>query len=94
MLFETNPYAVAVTDRETTQIVAVNDAAVAQYGWSREEFLSLTTADITLPDDLLEVLSKWATFSEKASPVIRGLRHRKKDGRRHRRRDRRPPHRV
>jgi PAS domain S-box-containing protein len=80
MLFETNPYAVAVSDRETQRIVAVNDATVVQYGWSREEFLTLTISDIIVPEDLPAVLAKRQEISTNVSQPIRGLRHRKKDG--------------
>jgi PAS domain S-box-containing protein len=42
-------------DRETLRILAVNDAAVAEYGYSREEFLSLTVEQIRPPEELLRL---------------------------------------
>jgi len=45
-LFEANPHPMWVHDLETLAFLAVNDAAVAHYGYSREEYLALTLADI------------------------------------------------
>ena len=54
LLFEGNPNPMWVYDRETLAFLAVNDAAVAHYGYSREEFLGMTLADIRLADDLAQ----------------------------------------
>jgi len=40
-----------VFDLETLSFLTVNDAAVRHYGYSREEFLSMTVADIRPPED-------------------------------------------
>ncbi|HEX4926616.1 MAG TPA: sensor histidine kinase [Burkholderiales bacterium] len=42
MLFETSPLPMWVVDDETLGFLAVNDAAVRLYGYSREEFLAMT----------------------------------------------------
>lgn len=42
LLFEANPQPMWVFDRETLRFLAVNDAAVSHYGYSREEFLAMT----------------------------------------------------
>lgn len=39
MMFQDNPLPVVVVDQESLAFLEVNDAAVAQYGWPREEFL-------------------------------------------------------
>ena len=41
MLFETSPLPMWVVDDETLGFLAVNDAAVRLYGYSREEFLAM-----------------------------------------------------
>jgi two-component system cell cycle sensor histidine kinase/response regulator CckA len=68
-----------VYDRETLAYLAVNDAAVAHYGYSREEFLGMTIKDIRPPEDvpaLLDMLSRAGAGQE-----ARGVwRHQKKDG--------------
>ncbi|HEX7053581.1 MAG TPA: PAS domain-containing sensor histidine kinase [Burkholderiales bacterium] len=48
MLFETSPLPMWVVDDETLGFLAVNDAAVRLYGYSRDEFLAMR-ADAFLP---------------------------------------------
>lgn len=68
-----------VYDRETLGYLAVNDAAVKKYGYSREEFLGMTVKDIRPEEDvapLVDMLSKTGTGFEE-----RGIwRHRTRDG--------------
>ena len=45
-LFERNPHPMWIFDPGTLAFLAVNDAAVAQYGYDREEFASRTIRDI------------------------------------------------
>ena len=80
LLFESNPLPVWVYDLETLAFLAVNDAAVGHYGYSREEFLRLTLKDIRPAEDIPLLL-------ENRSQPEAGLhlseicwRHRKKDG--------------
>lgn len=40
-----------VFDKSTLRFLAVNDAAVEAYGWSREEFLAMDLRDIRPPED-------------------------------------------
>jgi diguanylate cyclase (GGDEF)-like protein/PAS domain S-box-containing protein len=47
LLFESNPVPMWVYDRETLRFLGVNDAAVAQYGYSREQFLTMTVPDLS-----------------------------------------------
>lgn len=49
LLFERSPQPTWVIDRETLRFLAVNDAAVRQYGYSRDEFLRMTARDIRPP---------------------------------------------
>ena len=46
MLFESNPQPMWVFDAESLAFLAINDAAVRHYGYSREEFLSMTMIDL------------------------------------------------
>ena len=67
MLFETSPLPMWVIDDETLGFLAVNDAAVRLYGYSREEFLAMT-ANRFLPHT-------------RAGSVFRGaFRHARKNG--------------
>jgi len=51
-LFEHNPLPMWVFDRETLKFLAVNDAALASYGYSREALLDSTVLDIRPPEDV------------------------------------------
>jgi PAS domain S-box-containing protein len=51
LLFSANPNPMYVFDEETLKFLAVNDAAVTQYGWSRDEFMSMTVLDVRLPEE-------------------------------------------
>src|SRR3989442_1239319 len=78
LLFDSNPHAMWIYDRESLEFLAVNDAAVHHYGYSREEFLAMTLKDIRPPEDIPSLL-------EKVSLVRPGMnsasgRHLKKDG--------------
>jgi PAS domain S-box-containing protein len=51
LLFESTPQPLCVYDAETLRFLTVNEAAVRTYGYSKDEFLSMTIEDISLPDD-------------------------------------------
>jgi len=79
VLFESNPEAMWAYDSKTLRCLAVNDAAVARYGWSREEFLQMTIRDIhpAAEQDKLDAL---LALPPEQATVHRGLRHCRKDG--------------
>ncbi|MBN2847456.1 MAG: PAS domain S-box protein [Coriobacteriia bacterium] len=52
LLFEHNPEAMWVYDLESLAFLAVNEAAVAAYGYSRDEFCRMTIADIRPAEDV------------------------------------------
>jgi PAS domain S-box-containing protein len=84
ILFESNPNPAWVYDRETFRFLAVNDAAVRHYGYSREEFLSRTVLDIRPPEDVERFKTHTATFRREHGDApyysSETFRHRKKDG--------------
>jgi PAS domain S-box-containing protein len=49
--FDENPLPMWVFDADSLAFLAVNRAAIAQYGYSREEFLAMTLRDIGPPED-------------------------------------------
>ncbi len=51
MLFERSPLPMWVVDTKTLGFLAVNDAALRLYEYSREEFLAMTALDIRRPQD-------------------------------------------
>ncbi|HWP94269.1 MAG TPA: EAL domain-containing protein [Gammaproteobacteria bacterium] len=78
-LFMSNPQPMWIYDLETLRFLEVNDAAVLQYGYSREEFLAMTIADIRPPEDVPRLLDHLA---KRQGDVLHsaGWRHRRKDG--------------
>src|SRR5688572_26346329 len=79
LLFESNPQAMWVYDVETLRFLAVNDAAVRNYGYSRAEFLSMTIMDIRPPEDMQLLADHLAARTEDVDHAGQ-WRHRKKDG--------------
>jgi two-component system, cell cycle sensor histidine kinase and response regulator CckA len=77
-MFERSPLPMWMFDRETLCFVAVNEAAVRHYGYSREEFLSLTLADLREPEDVPAMLEDVRRAGGASEPRV--WRHRRKDG--------------
>jgi len=80
LLFQSNPYPVVVIDRDTRHFLAVNDATLEQYGWSREEFLAMTANDLYLPEDVPAANAMRQDGAWGVIPAVQGLRHRRKNG--------------
>jgi two-component system cell cycle sensor histidine kinase/response regulator CckA len=51
LLFERHPAPLWLFDPETLRFLAVNEAAIETYGYSRQEFLAMTIEDIRPPED-------------------------------------------
>ena len=51
LLFDHNPIPMWVFGSEHLQFLAVNDAAIKHYGYSREQFLAMSPLDIRPPED-------------------------------------------
>lgn len=79
LLFESSPYPLWVYDVETLGILAVNEAAIRQYGYSRSEFLAKTIKDIPPSEDIAALLQDIARNTAEFDPPDL-WRHRKKDG--------------
>ncbi|HEV8410843.1 MAG TPA: ATP-binding protein [Gemmatimonadaceae bacterium] len=52
LVFEGNPLPMWVWEVSTRRFLAVNDAAVARFGYSHDEFLSMTARDVRPPGDV------------------------------------------
>jgi PAS domain S-box-containing protein len=79
-LFKASPHPMAAFDAETWRFLAVSDSTVEQYGWSREELLTMSSDDLYSPEDLRKLEDLRQGFHLDANNYIGGLRHRKKDG--------------
>ncbi len=76
-LFTNSPLPMWVFDRDTLAFISVNSAAVEHYGFSREEFLSMTIRDLWPPED---VPARVADLELPIGAPFMRVRHRKKDG--------------
>ncbi len=77
-LFKNNPLPMWIFDIDTLRFLSANDAAIEHYGYSHEEFLTMTLEDIRPPEDipaLIEVTKE--TFSGISKAGV--FRHRKQD---------------
>lgn len=78
-LFDANPMPMWVYDLETLEFLAVNEAAIDHYGYTREQFLQMTIADIRPEPDV--VMLREVAFKDKPGIQHSGIwRHRKHDG--------------
>lgn len=75
LLFENNPLPIWIYDPETLYFLLVNDSAVHLYGYSRDEFLSMTVRELIPAEDIPE-------HKGNASEIVNKARrpHIKKDG--------------
>jgi PAS domain S-box-containing protein len=84
LLFDASPLPIYVADLTTYRLLAVNDAAVVQYGWSRDELTQRTLLDLRPPSERLRFLSvaraldEAQEFNERANAGV--WRHVRKDG--------------
>jgi PAS domain S-box-containing protein len=84
LLFEANPQPMWVADLETLRFLAVNEAAIRHYGYSRHEFLALSLVDLRPAEDVPAFLEHMARL--RARPPGAGEmethehRHKRKDG--------------
>lgn len=78
MLFDIHPHPMWVVDSKTLAFLAVNEAAIRHYGYSREEFLSMTADQIRPAEDVAELLKAFQDQSR--SYMRRVMRHRRKNG--------------
>jgi len=78
VLFRANPLPTWVFDVDSLQFLDVNDAAVRHYGFTREQFLSMTLADIRPSEDVPALVDDVRRATN--GPDVGVWRHRKADG--------------
>ena len=79
ILFDGNPCPMYVCDEATLAFLAVNDAAVHHYGYSRDEFLNMTLKEIRPPEEVPALLDQLAR-NEGSYDFAGVWKHRRKDG--------------
>jgi PAS domain S-box-containing protein len=78
-LFAGNPLPMWIYDLKTLRFLDVNEAAVAQYGYTRDEFLAMRITDIRPPEDVPRLLDDVAR-RRAATQQSGEWRHRLKTG--------------
>ncbi|MGB0128409.1 MAG: PAS domain S-box protein, partial [Rhodocyclaceae bacterium] len=78
-MFAANPHPMWVYDADSLAFLDVNDAAVAKYGYAREEFLAMTIRDIRPSEDVPRLIAA-AAGAASGTPVTGVWRHRSKGG--------------
>ncbi len=79
LLFEASPQPLWVFDVQTLRFLAVNETAIAHYGYTRDEFLSMTIADIRPAEDVERIRDTVRRHGQNTENVGT-WRHRRKDG--------------
>jgi two-component system, cell cycle sensor histidine kinase and response regulator CckA len=79
LVFDAHPQPMWIFDVDTLAILAVNEAAVHHYGWTREEFGDMTIMDLLAPDDLAPVASAAVDHAPLRGEVARA-HHQRRDG--------------
>ncbi len=79
LLFESNPQPMWVYDLTTLRFLAVNDAAVKHYGYSRSEFLDMNIMQIRPAEDA-QILREYIAAGNPELDHAGEWHHRKKDG--------------
>ena len=81
VLFESHPLPMWIVEVGTYRFLAVNNAAVLHYGYSREEFLSMSLLDIRPQEDVPQFREELPKLASKPGPQTGGSRrHVTKDG--------------
>ena len=79
LLFKNNPVPMWVFDCESLRFLAVNAAAEKHYGYSRDQFMAMTIADLRVPEERDEV-EQLVRSTHGVFDGERSFRHRKSDG--------------
>jgi PAS domain S-box-containing protein len=80
-LFQMSPLPNWVYDRKTLKFLEVNQAAIDHYGYTREEFLTMTIKDIRPPEDMALLEATMIKNKNMESLVhYKNFRHQKKNG--------------
>jgi PAS domain S-box-containing protein len=80
-MFTESPLPMWVYDIESLAVLDVNAAAVARYGYTREEFLAMTVRDLRPPEELPRFEAFLRRRAADPGHVVRGMhRHRARDG--------------
>lgn len=80
LLFKNNPLPIFVYDRDNYKFLAVNDAAINKYGYTREEFLQMRITDVRPQEDVPALQDAIRGQNPTGYHDFGIWRHKKKDG--------------
>jgi PAS domain S-box-containing protein len=81
MLFQKSPLPKWIYDEASLRFLEVNDTAIREYGFSRDEFLAMTIVDIRPPEDIDRLQQDVDNVRSQPGAYRNGQwRHRKKNG--------------
>lgn len=79
-MFHKSPTPMYVFDRKSLRFLAVNQAAIDRYGYTREQFLSMTLRDLRAPEDVPALLRSLEDDTGAGKGDAGIFRHRTRDG--------------
>jgi PAS domain S-box-containing protein len=79
-IFAYNPLPMWIVDATSLAFLDANEAAVAHYGYSREEFRAMTLSDLLISPGTASPMGTTPPMAPANFPATRLRRHRKKDG--------------
>jgi two-component system cell cycle sensor histidine kinase/response regulator CckA len=80
LLFDLTPLPTWVIDETSLGFLAMNEAAIEQYGYAREELERMTLLDLHLPEDIPGLRAAFIASSVEGSRQTHIARHRRRDG--------------
>jgi two-component system cell cycle sensor histidine kinase/response regulator CckA len=78
LLFDANPQPMWIFDVDTLAFLAVNDAAVHHYGYTRDDFLGMTIMDLLAPEDMAALPATVERGPHREEVAL--AHHRRRDG--------------
>lgn len=79
-IFAASPQPMWVWDHATLKFLDVNETALRQYGYSRQEFMQLSLTDVRPPDDVQMFVASIKDVSPERPRVNLRRRHQRRDG--------------
>jgi PAS domain S-box-containing protein len=79
-IFYKSPLPKWIYDYDTLQFLDVNEAAIAHYGYSYKEFLSMKITDVRPPEDVPKLMEDIKNIESGTNDSSQNWRHRKKNG--------------
>lgn len=79
LMFENNPQPMFITDVNTLRFLDANEAAINHYGYTKDEFLSMTIEDIRPIEVVSKMLETVESF-RKGNTNVAITKHKKKNG--------------